>query len=138
VLDTKIYFTRLLENRSGSLFRLLSPEETLLHIRTASLANKMEENLRERGTTDSPSSEDDTWHDDSDLSELDNTKCWQWHMDFKGLEEFVQEHGQRGGGMTDGWCVSRGWGSVTGLKAAFQVVDGGAGGVHGGEEIVLE
>jgi broad specificity polyphosphatase/5'/3'-nucleotidase SurE len=142
VLTTKIFFTRLLENRSGSLFRLLSPEENHKHEQTINDAAKAEQKLREEGTTKKDDIEDDEteWHDDSDMlamKDVGGIKRWTWSVDFKGLEAFVEEHGQKGGGMTDGWCLNRRWGSVTALKAAFQVVDGGAGGIHGGEEIVL-
>ena len=73
-----------------------------------------------------------------DITDIDGIKIWKWSLDFKGLERFVAEHGQKGGGMTDGWCVSQRWVSVTALRAAYQVVDGGAGGTHGGQEIKLK
>ena len=131
-----------MENRSGSLFRLLSPEENHKHEQTINDAAKAEQKLREEGSTKKDDIEDDEteWHDDSDMvamKDVGGVKRWTWSVDFKGLEAFVEEHGQKGGGMTDGWCLNRRWGSVTALKAAFQVVDGGAGGIHGGEEIVL-
>jgi tubulin---tyrosine ligase len=143
VLSTKIFFTRLLENRSGSLFRLLSDEENQKHDKTPKEdAAKSETRLREEGTTkrkSEPPQEDDTdWHDETDIPELGRVKRWQWSVDFKGMEAYVAEHGQKGGGMTDGWCINQRWGSVTALRAAYQVVDGGGGNAHGGQEIVME
>jgi hypothetical protein len=146
VLNSKIYFTRLLENRSGSLFRLLSPEENKAHEQASNgdEAEKAEQRLRKEGSTkrggDTTTDDETDWHDDSDLlsmKEIEGIKRWQWSVDFKSLEAFVAEHGAKGGGMTDGWCLNQRWGSVTALRAAFQVVDGGAGGTHGGEEIIL-
>ena len=136
VLHTKIYFTRLLENRSGSLFKFLSPRENYFHERQENLldANIMDEKKpREEDRAD-----DTDWHDEWDMLETEGVKRWQWNVDFKGLEAFVQEHGTKGGGLTDGWCINQRWASVTALRAAFQVVDGGAGSVHGGEEIILD
>jgi hypothetical protein len=106
-------------------------------------AGKAEKELRQEGGTkrrDTAVDDETDWHDDSDLlsmREIEGIKRWQWSVDFKSLEAFVAEHGAKGGGMTDGWCLNQRWGSVTALRAAFQVVDGGAGGTHGGEEIVL-
>jgi broad specificity polyphosphatase/5'/3'-nucleotidase SurE len=143
VSTTKIFFTRLLENQSGSLFRLLSPRENHFHEKSKAEAAKAEQRLREDGSAkinDIPDDKTD-WHDESDMLSMDDIagiKRWQWSMNFKGMEEFVEEHGAKGGGMTDGWALNRGWVSVTALRAAFQVVDGGAGGTHGGEEIKLE
>jgi hypothetical protein len=133
-----------LENRSGSLFRLLSPHENLAHHKTSEEANKAEKQLREEGKTQptSPTASDDEtdWHDDTDVLPVAEIgiKRWQWSVNFKGMEEFVEKHGDKGGGLTDGWAVNRGWVSVTALRAAFQVVDGGAGGIYGGEEIILK
>lgn len=137
VLSTRIYFTRLLENRSGSLFRLLSDQENQIHEQqTKEDAGKTEQKLREEGTTQR---DDDTdWHDESEIPELTGIKRWQWSVDFKGLDAYVAEHGHKGGGMTDGWCINQRWVSVTALRAAFQVVDGGGGNAHGGQEIVLD
>jgi len=78
------------------------------------------------------------WHDESEIPELTGIKRWQWSVDFKGFEAYVAEHGHKGGGMTDGWCINQRWGSVTALRAAFQVVDGGGGNAHGGQEIILD
>ena len=137
VLSTKIYFTRLLENRSGSLFRLLSDRENQEHEKqTKGEAEQAERALHEDGTT---RKDDKTeWHDESDIFELTGVKRWQWSVDFKGLEAFVNEHGHKGGGMTDGWCLNQRWVSVTALRAAYQVVDGGGGNAHGGQEIILD
>jgi broad specificity polyphosphatase/5'/3'-nucleotidase SurE len=132
VVSTKIYYTRLLENRSGSLFRLLTAEENEEHERNNNVdAGKLEQKLREDKTTDD-------MPDGPSVDEIEGIKRWQWSVDFKGLEAYVAEHGTKGGGMTDGWCINQRWGSVTALRAAFQVVDGGAGGIHGGEEIKLD
>jgi broad specificity polyphosphatase/5'/3'-nucleotidase SurE len=129
VLSTKIHFTRLLENQTGSLFRLLSAEENeSLAIGSTQTAAKAEKNLREEGTAE-----------DKDETEGEgDIKQWVWSLDFKGLEKFVNEHGDKGGGMTDGWAINQRWASVTPLRAAFQVVDGGSGNAHGGQEIVLD
>ena len=146
VLTTKIYFTRLLENRSGSLFRLLSAEENHSHeqeLRAAENMAKVEQKLPKNGSLQDNSAlqDDETdWHDDTDilsLQEFEGIKRWQWSVDFKQFEAFVAEHGTKGGGMTDGWCINQRWASVTALKASYQVVDGGGGGTHGGEEIIL-
>ena len=141
VASTKIYFTRLLENKSGSLFRLLSPEEIHAHEKSKTEeAAKAEQQLREVGTTRQTDNETD-FHDDTDILStpgFSGVKRWQWSVDFKGMEAYVNEHGGKGGGMTDGWCLNQGWASVTALRAQFQVVDGGSGGTHGGEEIILD
>jgi hypothetical protein len=34
--------------------------------------------------------------------DYDEIEQWTWSLDFKGLEKFVNEHGHKGGGMTDG------------------------------------
>jgi hypothetical protein len=144
VLDAKIYFTRLLENKSGSLFRLLSLEENQAHERQKQDQSpaKAEQKLREEGSTNNDTQGDETdWHDDTEvvtLEQITEIKRWAWSVDFKGLEDFVAEHGAKGGGMTDGWAISQKYGSVTPLRAAFQVVNGGAASVHGGEEIILD
>ena len=146
VLSTKIYFTRLLENKTGSLFRLLSPEENEAHERKSMADDgKAERRLREEGTTgkrEENLGDDETdWHDETDIlprNDFEGIKRWQWSVDFKGMEAYVDEHGHKGGGMTDGWCLNQRWASVTALRAAYQVVDGGAGGIHGGQEIKLE
>ena len=144
VLSTKIYFTRLLENQTGSLFRLLSPEENEAHERKsrADDARKVEQKLREEGTTrrseDILRDDETNWHDDTDMlsmEEIEGIKRWQWSMDFKGMQAYVDEHGDKGGGMTDGWCLNQRWASVTALRAAYQVVDGGAGGIHGDKKL---
>lgn len=89
-----------------------------------------------------PLHDDETdWHDDTDILSMEGfggIKRWQWSLDFKGMESFVAEHGHKGGGMTDGWCINQRWASVTALRAAYQVVDGGAGCIHGGQEIILD
>ena len=132
VLSTKIYFTRLLENRTGSLFRLLSVEENEVHERKLKVdhAGKVERRLREEGTAEQN-------NDATDITDIERVKRWKWSLDFKRLEAYVAEHGHKGGGMTDGWCINQRWASVTALRAAYQVVDGGAGGTHGGQEIKL-
>jgi len=139
VLSTKIFFTRLLENRSASLFRLLSAEENESHESNISQpAAESGNKLLQEGTTKGENTE---WPDDTDLlSEpgYGGTKQWQWSPNFVRLQEFVNEHGHVGGGLTDGWCLNQRWASVTPLRAAYQVVDGGAGGVHSGQEIILE
>ena len=107
-------------------------------------AEKAENKLLEKGSTQDETTlqDDDTdWHDDTDIfpvKELEGIKRWQWSIDFKKVEAFVAEHGAKGGGMTDGWCINQRWASVTALRAAYQVVDGGGGGTHGGEEIILD
>ena len=126
VLSTKIYFTRLLENRTGSLFRLLSAEENEAH-------EQAERRLREEEGTVEKNEEDA----ETDITDIGGVRRWKWSVDFKGLEAYVAEHGHKGGGMTDGWCINQRWASVTALRAAYQVVDGGAGGTHGGQEIKL-
>jgi broad specificity polyphosphatase/5'/3'-nucleotidase SurE len=135
VLSTKIFFTRLLENQTGSLFRLLSAEENESHERSAAEA---ERKLWEEGRADQ--GEETEWHDDTDILSKDygGIKRWQWNADFPSFQKFVNEHGHKGGGMTDGWCINQRWASVTPLRAAYQVVDGGAGSIHGGQEIVLK
>jgi broad specificity polyphosphatase/5'/3'-nucleotidase SurE len=148
VLSTKVFFTRLLENRTGSLFRLLSAEENEEHERQSKVDNagKAEQKLREEGTSQGNDNavvqeEQTEWHDETEIfseEEVEGVKRWQWSLDFKGLEAYVAEHGQKGGGMTDGWCINQRWGSVTALRAAYQVVDGGGGNSHGGQEIVLD
>jgi len=147
VRSTKIYFTRLLENRSGSLFQLLSVQENEEHARQGRINDpaKMEQKLREEGTTEeddnTPQDDSTDWHNETDilsLEEFQGIKRWQWSLDFKGLEEYVAEHGHKGGGMTDGWCINQRWASVTALRAAYQVVDGGGGNAHGGQEIILD
>jgi tubulin---tyrosine ligase len=144
VLSTKIYFTRLLENKTGSLFRLLSPEENEAHERKSMVDESGEAERRFHGERQSEEDlrDDETdWHDDTDIlprKDFEGIKRWQWSVDFKGLEAYVDEHGHKGGGMTDGWCLNQRWASVTALRAAYQVVDGGAGGIHGGQEIKLE
>jgi broad specificity polyphosphatase/5'/3'-nucleotidase SurE len=145
VLSTKIYFTRLLENQTGSLFRLLSAEENEAHERQSKVdeAGKTGKTSRDEDTARSEGilGDDETdWHDETDIlpiEDIEGIKRWQWSMDFKGLEAFVAEHGHKGGGMTDGWCINQRWASVTALRAAYQVVDGGAGGTLGGQEIKL-
>jgi tubulin---tyrosine ligase len=147
VLSTKIYFTRLLENKTGSLFRLLSPEENEAHERKSMVDEGGEAERRFRGENTTGQSEEDPrddetdWHDDTDIltrRDFEGIKRWQWSVDFKGMDAFVNEHGHKGGGMTDGWCLNQRWASVTALRAAYQVVDGGADGIHGGQEIKLE
>ena len=142
VLSTKIYFTRLLENRTGSLFRLLSAEENHAH----HLKSRAEKNgeaqrrLRTAGKGNKNIGDDKTdWNESTDLSTEDmmGIKRFQWSLNFKVMETFVAEHGHKGDGMTDGWCINQRWASVTALRAAFQVVEGGAGGTQGGQEIKL-
>jgi len=98
--------------------------------------------LREEGSTNNVSRDSETdWQDDAEVLTLEQVrgiKRWTWSVDFKDMEAYVAEHGAKGGGMTDGWAISQKYGSVTALRAAFQVVDGGAGSPHGGEEIILE
>jgi broad specificity polyphosphatase/5'/3'-nucleotidase SurE len=130
VLSTKVYFTRLLENQTGSLFRLISAEETeTLDLCSSQTAAKAEQNLREEGKAE------DTDEIEGGYGDI---RQWTWSLDFKGLEKFVNEHGHKGGGMTDGWAINQRWASVTPLRATFQVVDGGSGDAHGGQEIVLD
>jgi broad specificity polyphosphatase/5'/3'-nucleotidase SurE len=133
VSSTKIFFTRLLENQTGSLFRLLSTEENeTLEISSSQTAAKAERNLREEVKAEN--------EDEAEIPERDygDVKQWTWSLDFTGLEKFVNEHGDKGGGMTDGWCINQRWASVTPLRAAFQVVDGGSGDAHGGQQIILD
>lgn len=146
VLSAKIYFTRLLENKTGSLFRLLSPEENKAHEREsmADESGKAEGRLLEENTAGQSEeklrNDEADWHDDTDIlprNYFEGIKRWQWSVDFKGMQTYVDEHGHKGGGMTDGWCLNQRWASVTALRAAYQVVDGGAGGIHGGQEIKL-
>ena len=75
---------------------------------------------------------------ETDITDIRRVKRWKWELNFKGLEAYVAEHGHKGGGMTDAWCINQRWASVTALRAAYQVVDGGAGGTHGGQEIKLK
>jgi len=135
VLSTKIYFTRLLENRTGSLFRLLSAEENEAHEREskANDAWKAKPGLRDEGAAEKNEENDE----EADIADIEGVKRWKWSVDFKLFEAFVAEHGHKGHGMTDGWCINQRWASVTALRAAYQVVDGGAGGIHGGQEIKL-
>jgi len=139
VLSTKIFFTRLLENRSASLFRLLSAEHNESHEMSVHQPPPVsEKKLRQEGKTEDENTE---WPDDTAIileKDYGGTRRWQWSPNFVSLQEFVNEHGHKGGGMTDGWCISQRWASVTALRAAYQVVDGGAGGVHGGREIILQ
>jgi hypothetical protein len=142
VSTTKIYFTRVLENRSGPLFRQLSPSENQRYELKGQAVDpgKAEKRLRETGSS-TPHEDETDLNDEMDklsMTDVAGIKSWQWSPNFKALEEYVEEHGGKGGGMTDGWALNRGWATVTALRAAFQVVDGGAGGIHGGEQIVLK